>query len=288
LLFDEVLGDILVAKSPVKFLVFDIESVADGDLINRTRYGAQEASGDAALARYRQELVIANGNDFVPHTFHVPVSVVVGKLDKDLNLLDLVALDDPEFRPHVITDHFWRGWSAYQQPTFVSFNGRGFDLPVMELAAFRYGISVPNWFNMSARTYEQSRNRYNMESHLDLQDVLTNYSACRFNGGLNLAAHLLGKPGKMDIEGSQVQDLFIDKEIGKIQDYCRCDVLDTYFVFLRTAVLMGWISLDREKEIVQQTRTWLESRASEVNAFKDYLGLWEDWASPWPEGRAQP
>ena len=58
-------------------------------------------------------------------------------------MLDLVALDEPQFRPHVITEHFWRGWESYQRPTLVSFNGRTFDIPLLELAAFRYGVSLP-------------------------------------------------------------------------------------------------------------------------------------------------
>ncbi|MDP1562293.1 MAG: 3'-5' exonuclease [Pirellulaceae bacterium] len=271
-----------MARSPVKYLVFDIESVADGDLIAKVIYGGEPGlSGDEALQRYRAELVAKQGNDFVPHTFHVPVSVVVGKLDKDLNLLDVVALDEPQFRPHVITDHFWRGWLGYQKPTLVSFNGRSFDLPVLELASFRYGLSLPAWFNLGEKTYQQHRNRYNLESHLDLHDVLTNYSACRFNGGLNLVAQLLGKPGKMDVSGFMVQDLFIENRLDEINNYCRCDVLDTYFVFLRTALLMGWIDLKREKELVKNTRQWLEQHTESTPAFGSYLKQWQDWVDPW-------
>lgn len=271
-----------MAKAAVKYLVFDIESVADGDLIAKVVYGGEEGlTGDEALQRYRAELMAKHGNDFVPHTFHIPVSVVVGKLDEHLNLLDVVALDEPQYRPHVITDHFWRGWVGYQKPTLVSFNGRSFDLPVMELAAFRYGLSLPAWFNLADKSYQQSRNRYNLESHLDLHDVLTNYSACRFNGGLNLVAQLLGKPGKMDVSGFMVQDLYIENRLAEINNYCRCDVLDTYFVFLRTALLMGWVDLKREKELVQATRQWLEQRAATTPAFASYLEQWQDWVDPW-------
>lgn len=273
-----------MAKSPVKYLVFDIESVADGDLIAKVIYGGEKGlSGEDALARYRAELVAKNGNDFVPHTFHVPVSVVVAKLDEHFQLLDIVALDEPQFRPHVITDHFWRGWAAYQKPTLVSFNGRSFDLPVLELAAFRYGIGLPAWFNLSDKSFQQSRNRYNLESHLDLHDVLTNYSACRFNGGLNLVANLLGKPGKMDVSGFMVQDLYIEQRLAEINDYCRCDVLDTYFVFLRMAMVMGWIDLPKEKMLVSQARSFLEERAPATPAFQSYLDQWNDWHDPWPE-----
>ena len=76
-------------------------------------------------------------------------------------------------------------------------------------------------------------------AHLDLQELLTNFGSTRFNGGLNLAANLLGKPGKMDVQGHMVQDMYEAGKLAEINDYCRCDVLDTYFVFLRSRVLVG-------------------------------------------------
>ena len=67
----------------------------------------------------------------------------------------------------------------------VTFNGRTFDLPLMELSAFRYGLSVPGWFNVESKSWEQNRSRYNLDAHFDLHDVLTNFGATRFSGGLN-------------------------------------------------------------------------------------------------------
>ena len=154
------------------------------------------------------ELMEKYESDFIPYTFQVPVSIVVGKVSGDYRLIDLVVLDEPQFRPHVITEHFWRGWDKYRRPTLVSFNGRTFDLPLLELAAFRYGLSVPGWFNVAAKSFEQPRNRFNLDAHIDLQELLTNFGSTRFTGGLNLAANLLGKPGKMDVQGHMVQDLF--------------------------------------------------------------------------------
>jgi predicted PolB exonuclease-like 3'-5' exonuclease len=272
-----------VAGSAVKFLVFDIESVADGDLVSKIRYPGEGLAPEEAIARYRAELMEETGRDFIPYTFQIPVSVVVAKVGASYGLIDVVALDEPEFRSHVITDHFWRGWEAYRRPTLVSFNGRTFDMPLMELAAFRCGVSVPGWFNIYDKSWEQYRSRYNTQSHLDLHDLLTNFGACRFSGGLNLAANLLGKPGKMEVQGHMVQDLFNDGRLAEINDYCRCDVLDTYFVFLRTSVLLGRISLDREQEIVAETKQWITNLADQVSAYRTYLDNWGDWQNPWIE-----
>ena len=274
-------GGVLAEQEPVRYLIFDIESVADGALVAKVRYPGESLSSEQAIARYREELLEQRGTDFIPYTFQMPVSVVVAKVSGAFELLDLIALDEPEWRPHIITEHFWRGWQRYQRPTLVSFNGRTFDMPLMELAAFRFGLRIPSWFETKARTYEQPRNRYNSRYHLDLHDLLTNYGASRFNGGLNLAANLLGKPGKIDVQGDMVQDLFDQGKLAEINNYCRCDVLDTYFVFLRSMVLLGDLDLEGEQRIVAQTRTWLEQRASQQVAFSTYLENWGDWHNPW-------
>ena len=265
----------------VRYLAFDIETVADGELVSRLRYPGDRLSPAAAIRRYRDELLAKYESDFMPYTFQVPVSVAVGKIAADYRLLDLVVLDEPQFRPHVITEHFWRGWEHYRRPTLVSFNGRTFDLPLMELSAFRFGLSVPGWFNVTAKSFEQYRNRYNLDAHIDLQELLTNFGTTRFTGGLNLAANLLGKPGKMDVQGCMVQDMFDDGQLQQINDYCRCDLLDTYFVFLRTRVLFGELSLDAEQGLIAQTKSWLLARADSVPAYRIYLERWGEWQSPW-------
>ncbi len=265
----------------VRYLAFDIESIADGALVARLRYPGEKLSPQAAVRKYRDELLAKHDSDFVPYTFHVPISVAVGKIAADYKLIDIVLLDDPQFRPHVITENFWRGWEKYRRPTLVSFNGRGFDIPLLELAAYRYGISVPAWFNLSAKSFEQYRNRFNLDAHIDLHELLTNFGTTRFTGGLNLAANLIGKPGKMDVQGNMVQDLHEAGKLAEINDYCRCDLLDTYFVFLRTRVLLGELSLDQEQGLVAETKTWLSRKVAEVPAYKEYLARWGDWPNPW-------
>lgn len=267
--------------TPVKFLVFDVESAADGALVSKLRYAGQNLSPAEAVARYRAELMAKYETDFIPYTFQVPVSIAVAKVAADCRLVDLVVLDEPNYRSHVMTEHFWRGWERYQRPTLVSFNGRGFDIPLLELAAFRYGISAPQWFNSSAKAYDQPRNRYNIDAHYDLHELLTNFGSVRFQGGLNLAANLLGKPGKMDVQGYMVQDMVDAGKLAEVNDYCRCDVLDTYFVFLRCRVLTGALRREDERALVDEAKSWLQERATNVPAYQSYLDRWGDWSDPW-------
>ena len=267
-------------KNDVAFLVFDVEAVADGALISRVRYANEGLDDAEAVARYRAELMEQKGKDFIPATFMLPISVAIAKVAPDFQLIDLTVLDAPAYRPHAITHKFWQGWSHYGQPTFVTFNGRGYDLPVLELAAYRYGLSLPDWFNVEAKSFQQSRNRYNTETHIDLMDLFSNFGAARMTGGLNLLANLIGKPGKTGIDGSQIQDMYDAGQVDEINDYCRCDVLDTYFVFLRSRTLLGTLTIEAEQKLVAATRDWLEQQAESSNACRHYLEHWGDWHPP--------
>lgn len=268
------------SRQNVAYLIFDVEAIADGDLISRVRYPNDDLTASEAIARYRAELIEKKGNDVIPSTFMLPISVAIAKVADDYRLSDLIVLDAPEYRPHEITRRFWQGWLHYGRPALVTFNGRGYDLPVLELAAFRYGLSVPAWFNVEARSYEQSRNRYNTAAHIDLMDLISNFGASYVTGGLNLLANLIGKPGKTGIDGSKIQDMYDAGQAEEINDYCRCDVLDTYFVFLRSRVLLGKLTLEREQEIVDETKQWLEECCETSPAYAHYLEHWGDWHSP--------
>ncbi len=268
-------------KSHIRFLVFDVESVADGQLVKKIRFPADNLTPQEAIRKYRDELIEKKGTDFIPYSFQIPISVVAAKVSADYALVDIVALDHPEYRPHKITEDFWRGWEAYQRPTLVTFNGRSFDIPLLELAAFRYGINVGAWLATNGPNYQQPRYRYNTSAHFDLYEILTNFGSSRLTGGLNLSASMLGKPGKMDTQGYMVQDMYDQGQLAEINDYCRCDVLDTYFVFLRMAVVMGNLTLGQEQELVAGTKAWLEQRADDSPAYRLYLERWGDWANPW-------
>lgn len=282
-----------MSSSKVRYLLFDAESIADGELLRKIEYPDEQMTGEEAVERCRREQMEKTGREFIPYTFHVPISVAIAKIGEDFSLIDLVTLDEGEYRPHVIARDFWNGWRLYKNKnmgangrfdlSLVSFNGRTFDIPMLELAAFRYGINIADWMTNKGPSYEQPRYRFNSTSHIDLQEVMTNFGATRFKGGLNLLANLLRKPGKMGIAGHMVQELYDAGELLQINDYCRCDVLDTYFVFLRTRVLYGDITLEREAEIVDQTFAWLEENAESNPVYAEYLDVCGEWQNPWTE-----
>src|SRR5262249_4096282 len=109
------------------------------------------------------------------------------------------------------------------------------------------------------------------------------FGACRGQtaGGLNLFAKLLGRPGKMAVEGSQVHELHRAGKSQEINDYCLYDTLDTYFVFLRTRVMEGHITLEQERDLTQPARMWLRARTTESPALQQYLDHPAE-GEPWP------
>lgn len=253
----------------VSYLVFDIESIPDVDLIKEVKYPGENLSDQDAVKKLQDEiLTITDGkSNFIPVTFQKPLCVVVGKVDSDFMLKELVSLDAPEFRPEKMTSKFWYGIEElYPKASLVTFNGRGFDVPLLELMAYRYNIKAKRHFTDKFGT----RYRYGTR-HIDLQEFLSNYFSIKMAGGLNLLAKVLGMPGKMGTDGSEVYDLYLKNEISQINDYCTHDVLDTYFVFLRTRVLLGKLDAEKEIELVKKVKNSLKDTGQRIPALKEYI-----------------
>jgi predicted PolB exonuclease-like 3'-5' exonuclease len=262
------------------YLVFDTESVPDGRLLSLVQHPRENVSPHEAVERAREEArrQSSKSSDFVPVTFQYPVATCVLRAGADFSLQAITCLDAPQFRPRKIVEQFWAGVSRYRAmlgdaARLVTFNGRGFDLPLMELAAFRYGVDVGQHF-------VRSRQRPD-DGHLDLMDWMTNRGDFRLAGGLDLLSKLLGQPGKMEVRGENVYPLFLEGRLQEINDHCMFDTLDTYLILLRTRVLNGELTLEDEHRLVLRAREWLEQRVEALPALRTYLDRWGAW-EPWP------
>jgi predicted PolB exonuclease-like 3'-5' exonuclease len=218
------------------FAVFDVETRVDKHLLNQVYFDGQGLSDSEAFDRYREDLRRRRDSDFFPITLHLPISIAIGNVDDNyvLNAVETLALGD--YSEETLVREFWTRAERFAG-TLVTFNGRRFDIPVLELAALRHGIAAPVHFGDESL----ARNRHSAARHFDLFDYLTNFGAVSLAGGMNLLLKMIGMPGKSGVDGSMVQEYFETGRLQEIHRYCRNDVVQTYFLFLRVALLRGEI-----------------------------------------------
>ena len=214
------------------FAVFDSETRIDKRLLNQAFFSRDRLSDDEAFTRFRQDPRNRSG-DFMPLTLHLPIAIAIGEVGDDYILRAVENLPAGDYTEENLVRAFCQRIESFDG-TLVSFNGRGFDLPVLELAALRYGIAAPNYFAASTRNRQSER-------HLDLYDFLTNDGAIGLRGGMDLLLKMIGMQGKIGMDGSQVQGYFEAGRLEEIRRYCRADVIRTYALFLRVELMRGRI-----------------------------------------------
>jgi predicted PolB exonuclease-like 3'-5' exonuclease len=220
------------------FAIFDIETRVDKRLLNQALCAGEGLSDEDAYQRLREQLRARRGSDFFPLTLHVPISIAIGDVGADHVLRSVQSLAPEGYSEETLAREFWARAERFAG-CLVTFNGRRFDLPVLELAALRYAIAAPNHFAEGPGT---TRSRYSTERHLDLCDYLTNFGATGApRGGMDLLLKMIGLPGKVGIDGAQVQTLYEEGRLDEIHRYCRSDVIQTYFLFLRVELMRGRI-----------------------------------------------
>lgn len=127
-------------------------------------------------------------------------------------------------------------WLERARPTIVTWNGRGFDMPVIMSRAFKHGVPMAFWYRD-----RNTRYRFSIEGHFDLMDFIADFGATR-SSRLDVFAKLVGFPGKVGVDGSQVQPMVFAGRLREVADYCLCDVVQTTAVLLRLELLRGAIS----------------------------------------------
>ena len=254
------------------YLVYDIESVVDKALLNQILFAGEGLSDDVAYEKHVKEIWEERKSTFVNAAYHVPICLAALAVDKEFELIKIGFLGEDQRTPGNITRHFWQ---LYNEHNFVpvDFNGRGYDMRLMELWAYRQGITI------HYRHFDKfgPRYRYADDKHLDLHEVLTNNLSIKYQGGLNFFAKILGLPGKRETKGDMVEELYRRGEMAQIEDYCLGDALDTYFIFLRWMVVRGRISLQQEAKIKENAISKIKDYATKSGFLKTYLDAIKEW-----------
>jgi predicted PolB exonuclease-like 3'-5' exonuclease len=255
----------------VNTLVFDIETVPDVAL-GRRLYGLEGLSDEqvakAMFALRRQ----GSGGDFLPLEQHrvVAISCVLRSRDG----LTVWSLGEPGTPEAELVQRFYDGIEKYS-PDLVSWNGSGFDLPVLTYRALLHGVQAARFWETGeedpAFRYNNYLSRYHWR-HTDLMDVLSSFQG-RGRASLSSMATLLGLPGKLGFDGSQVWEAFQAGNLVGIRRYCETDVLNTWLIWLRFAQLRAALSREQHAEELTRVKNYL--RASPEPHFAQFLRAWE-------------
>ena len=256
-------------------LVFDIETVPDTAGL-RTLYELDAELSDADVAEIAfQRRRAAAGSDFLPlHLQRVVAISCVLREGAGLRVWSLGAAGDPE---SALIQRFFDGIEKYT-PQLVSWNGGGFDLPVLHYRGLLHGAVAPRYWDLGDGDYTDSRDfkwnnyigRYHMR-HCDLMDVLAMYQP-RNNAPLDDLARLAGLPGKLGMDGSQVWSAFRDGRIAAIRSYCETDVLNTWLLYLRFLLMRGVVEREGYDEEIRLVRGTLG--AAPEPHWAEYLAHW--------------
>ena len=262
--------------------VFDIETVPDTDAA-KALTGSESTDVlelRKALADYH--LKITDGrNDFPRQPFHkiVAISFVEAEIERDgmherYHLSGVRSGGEIDFTEEKLVQGVYQFLNR-AKPRLVSYNGRNFDLPVMKFRAMKYGVSAP-WLYRSGDKWNNYTSRYSADWHCDLLDVLKDFGAMQ--GGLKLdeVATVLGLPGKVGVDGSQVSDMYDRGEIGAIRDYCETDVLNTYLVYLHWQHHSGVLQKNDFAAAIQDVVAYIQAEQEERPHFGEFFTAWNE------------
>ena len=223
------------------FFAFDVETVADVEA-GRRLYGLEGLDDPDAAKAMRQLRMQESGRDFLRLFLHrvVAVSGVLRRRSRSGgdDRIEILSLGAPESGERKLVESFFHLVET-RAPTLVTWNGSGFDLPVLVYRALHHGVSAGRYFETRDPDYRFNNylNRYH-ERHTDLMDVFASHQI-RAAAPLHDLARFLGLPGKGELRGEDVEGRYFAREIGAIRDYCEVDALLTWLVFLRFDRLRG-------------------------------------------------
>lgn len=261
--------------------VFDIETIPDTEaterLLGLERGTVDEGTLRDQLAQYHLE--ITNGqNPFPRQPFHriVAISFLTAEIHRDEAESESFVLSELRSggREDASERELIRGFFQHLErikPRLVTFNGRGFDLPVLKYRAMKHGISA-TWLHQAGDKWNHYGHRYSHDWHCDLSEVLSDYGASA-RVRLDEVCSVFGMPGKMETSGGDVAELFDAGDVAAVRDYCELDALNTYLVYLRYMLHTARITLAAHDQAIDDVLAMIDREKAErphLGAFYDH------------------
>ena len=255
-------------------LAFDIETIPDVAGIRKLHDLPADLSDNEVAEFAFQQRRAASGNDFLP--LHLQRVAVISCALREGDRFSVWSLAEPKLKEAEIIQRFYDGIEKFT-PQLVSWNGGGFDLPVLHYRGLIHGVAAPRYWDQGEDDRDFKWNNYISRyhsRHLDLMDLLALYQP-RANAPLDDLAKLMGYPGKLGMDGSAVWQAWQEGRIAEIRDYCETDVVNTYLVYLRFERMRGHLD----------AAAW----AAEVETVREALGRidaphWKQFLAAWPQG----
>ncbi len=251
---------------------FDIETVPDVEF-GRRFWDLDDLSDEdvgTAMTFIRQQ---KTGTDFLP--LHQQRIVAISVTFRTADSFKVWSLGDEDSDEAELVRRFFDGIERYS-PDLVSWNGGGFDLPVLHYRALKNGVQAPRYWEMGESDRDFKWNNYLSRfhwRHVDLMDVIAGFQP-RGRASLDQMAVMLGFPGKLGMSGGKVWETFLNGGVRDIRNYCETDVLNTWLIYLRFEFMRGNLdekALHREYALVRSTLATME---------QDHLN---EFLAAWPE-----
>ena len=253
-------------------LVFDIETIPDVAGLRRVHKLPPELADADVLAWATQQRRAATGGDLLPP--HLNRVVAIGCALREGDSLRVWSLSEPEDPESEQIRRFYDGIDRYS-PQLVSWNGSGFDLPVLNHRAMIHGVAGGKFWDWGDNDREFRFNNYlgrYHTRHLDLMEVLSMYQP-RCYASLDAMARLAGFPGKLGMEGAEVHAAFLAGRHDDIRRYCETDVVNTYLLYLRFLQIRGALSAGEYSKEVSLVRERIAS--SKEAHWQAFVAAWD-------------
>ena len=257
----------------MNILVFDVETIPDIDSGKKIFNLEGLSDKNAAELMFSHRYQKSNGRtEFLQHYLHkiVTISVVLKTDDK----LSVWSLGDKNSTETELLERFFEGIERYT-PVIVSWNGSGFDLPVIHYRSLIHGVVAQRYWENGDDDQSFRWNNYLSRfhsRHTDLMDVLSGYITTA-RAPLNEIATILGFPGKMGMSGEKVWDCYLDGDIESIRNYCETDALNTYLIYLKYQLMRGRLTNDLYITECQKVCDMLENE-NKIHLNK-FLKVWQ-------------
>jgi len=254
-------------------LVFDIETIPDIAGL-RALHELDDAVSDAEVAEMAFQLRRQKtGSDFLPH--HLQRIAAISCVLREGDSFRVWSLGEPDEDEASIIRRFFDGIEKYT-PQLVSWNGGGFDLPVLHYRGLVHGVQCSRYWDMGEDDRDFKWNNYISRyhtRHIDLMDLLAMYTG-RANAPLDELAKLIGFPGKLGMDGSKVWEAYQQGKLAEIRNYCETDVVNTWLVFARFQLMRGQFTRARYEQECELVRGTL-AKSDEPH--------WKEFLAQWPE-----